>query len=183
MDEAPSSGGAGRRDRQTVDTGRGTEVRLENGRRETPDERADRNWNELLQELRVTQTGTQILTGFLLTLPFQNRFTDLDETQRTVYLVLVVLAAATTVLVVAPVSLHRLLFQRRLKPELVRAGHLAVLAGLFSLALVVTGTVLLIFDVVVGRGAAIGAAAGILALLLVGWVLVPLVFGRRRQQP
>ncbi|WP_240645844.1 DUF6328 family protein [Georgenia sp. SYP-B2076] len=157
---------------------------LSDGRRESPEQRADRNWNELLQELRVTQTGVQILTGFLLTLPFQNRFADLAPDQVVVYLVLVILAAATTVLVIAPVSLHRLLFQRRLKPELVRAGHLAVLGGLVSLALVVSGTVLLIFDVVVGRGAAIGAAGGILAVLLVGWLLVPILFGRRgRRRP
>jgi hypothetical protein len=68
----------------------------DDGRRETPAERSDRNWNELLQELRVTQTGVQILTGFLLTLPFQERFEDLDDHQRTLYLILVALAVLTT---------------------------------------------------------------------------------------
>ena len=92
------------------------------GRDETHNERADRNWNELLQELRVTQTGTQILTGFLLTIPFQQRFADLDAYQTDLYLVLVVLAVLATALFVAPVSLHRILFGRRLKPELVTAG-------------------------------------------------------------
>src|SRR5690606_22121652 len=70
-------------------------------RHETPTERLDRNWNEILQELRVTQTGIQILTGFLLTVPFQSRFADLTATQRVVYLVLVLLAAVTTGLMVA----------------------------------------------------------------------------------
>src|SRR5699024_8412941 len=56
------------------------------GRHETKDERSDRNWGELLQELRVTQTGAQILTGFLLTVPFQSRFTELDDVQVTAYL-------------------------------------------------------------------------------------------------
>lgn len=151
----------------------------DHGRNETPEERSDRNWNELLQELRVTQTGAQILTGFLLTLPFQPAFADLDDFQVTVYLLLVSLAALTTLLVVTPVSAHRLLFQRRLKPQLVRGGHRAALGGLGCLALVVTGTVLLIFDVVVGRGAAIAAGGVTLGLILVGWALFPLVYGRR----
>jgi Family of unknown function (DUF6328) len=83
------------------------------GRDETETERLDRNWSELLQELRVTQTGTQIITGFLLTLAFKQRFTDLDQFQIDVYLVLVVIAAFTTALGLAPVSLHRSLFRRR----------------------------------------------------------------------
>ncbi len=152
------------------------------GRNETENERLDRNWNEILQELRVTQTGVQILTGFLLTLPFQSRFTDLDETQVTMYLVLVLLAAATTAMVVGPVSLHRLLFQRRLKPEIVRAAHRIVLAGLTGLSLVVTGTVLLIFDVVVSREAALWAAGGVMLLLVVAWLVVPLVLRTRSHE-
>src|SRR5674536_216271 len=85
------------------------------GRRETPAERLDRNWNEILQELRVTQTGIQILTGFLLTVPFQQRFAELTADQRRIYLTLVVLASVTTGLLVAPVSLHRWLFRRGAK--------------------------------------------------------------------
>lgn len=149
------------------------------GRHETPDERADRNWNELLQELRVTQTGVQLLTGFLLTLPFQARFDELDDVQVGIYLALVLLAALTTVLVIAPVSLHRLLFQRRLKLVTVRTGHRIALAGLTSLALVVVGTVLLVFDVVVGRSTAIGVAAAVLVVVIVGWLVAPLLYGRR----
>ncbi|MCK6209121.1 sodium:proton antiporter [Georgenia sp. EYE_87] len=149
------------------------------GRHETPDERADRNWNELLQELRVTQTGVQLLTGFLLTLPFQPRFADLDDVQVGMYLTLVLLAALTTVLVIAPVSLHRLLFGRRLKRTTVRTGHTIALAGLASLALVVVGTVLLIFDVVGARSTAIGVAGAVLVVIILGWLVAPLVFGRR----
>jgi hypothetical protein len=149
------------------------------GRHETPDERADRNWNELLQELRVTQTGVQLLTGFLLTLPFQQRFADLDDVQVGIYLTLVLLAALTTVLVIAPVSLHRLLFQRHLKMTTVRTGHVIALAGLASLAMVVVGTVLLVFDVVVGRSTAIAVALAVLVVIVLGWLVGPLVFGRR----
>ncbi|MFF7157888.1 DUF6328 family protein, partial [Streptomyces sp. NPDC008139] len=89
------------------------------GRDETPEERADRQWGELLQELRVVQTGVQILFGFLLTVPFQQRFGQLSDGERTLYIVTVMLGAATTGALVGPVSLHRMLTGRRLKPETV----------------------------------------------------------------
>ena len=151
----------------------------DDGRDETHNERADRNWNELLQELRVTQTGTQILTGFLLTIPFQQRFADLDAYQKDLYLVLVVLAVLATALFVAPVSLHRILFGRRLKPELVTAGGRFARAGLLVLALVMAGSAMLIFDVVLSRDA--GRAVGIasLVLLFASWWVVPRLIARR----
>src|SRR6478735_1694710 len=96
------------------------------GRDETPTQRADRNWGEVLQELRVLQTGTQILTGFLLALAFQPTFADLSGGQRAFYLVLVVLAALATIVALAPVALHRALFQQRLKREVVAYGHAAL---------------------------------------------------------
>jgi hypothetical protein len=149
-----------------------------NGRHETVDQRMDRNWNELLQELRVTQTGVQILTGFLLTLPFQQRFGELTSVQRATYLVLVLLAAVATALIVAPVSLHRILFRRHLKAELVAAADRMARDGLVVLALVVAGTTFLVFDVVVGRAGALGAGGAVLALLAVFWLVVPLRLGR-----
>ncbi|WP_068625895.1 DUF6328 family protein [Oerskovia enterophila] len=148
-------------------------------RHESAEERADRNWAELLQELRVTQMGVQILTGFLLTLPFQQRFGELDDTQRTIYLCLVVLSVLATGLLVAPVSLHRLLFRKHLKMRLVTSADRLARVGLVVLALVVAGTVLLIFDVVVGPAAAVIAAVGALVLFALLWVALPLELMRR----
>src|SRR6201996_4292485 len=88
-------------------------------RGETETERLDRNWNDLLQELRVVQTGVQLLTGFLLTLPFQARFTQLGEFQQNVYLVTVGLAVSATGVLVAPVAIHRMLFRRHARLALV----------------------------------------------------------------
>ncbi len=149
------------------------------GREETAEQRSDRNWVELLQELRVMQTGVQILTGFLLTLPFQQRFTELDAYQVTVYLVLVVLSVATTGMLVAPVSLHRALFRRRLKEEVVTGGDRLTRVALVLLAFVVTGTALLIFDVVLSRTAGIVVGACMLLVLLGLWLVVPAVVRRR----
>ncbi|AEE46052.1 DUF6328 family protein [Cellulomonas fimi] len=147
-------------------------------RNETFTERMDRNWNELLQELRVTQTGTQILTGFLFTIPFQQRFADLDAYQKDLYLVLVVLAVLATALIVAPVSLHRVLFRRRLKPQLVAAADVFARAGLVVLALVLSGGAMLLFDVVSTReiGWLVGGVS--LAVLAAAWWLVPRLIAR-----
>jgi len=150
----------------------------DDGRDETHNERADRNWNELLQELRVTQTGTQILTGFLLTIPFQQRFADLDAYQEDLYLVLVILAVLATALFVAPVSLHRVLFGRRLKPELVTAGARFARAGLVVLAFVMAGSATLIFDVVLSREAGWTVGISSLVLLFASWWLVPRLIAR-----
>ena len=120
------------------------------GRDESVNERMDRNWIELLQETRVTQTGTQILSGFLLTIVFQPTFADLDVFDKTVYLCLVVLATLTTALALAPVALHRSLFRHHSKPVLVQASHLLLRAALVGLALVMVGAVLLIVDVATG---------------------------------
>lgn len=151
-----------------------------NGRDETPLERLDRNWNEILQELRVTQTGIQILTGFLLTVPFQQRFAELTADQRLVYLVLVVLAAVTTALLVAPVSMHRMLFRRGAKSTLVIEADRFMRVGLVCLALVVSGVVLLVFDVVASRSAAVGASGALLLVLVGTWFVLPRVLARRR---
>ncbi len=144
------------------------------GRHETENERLDRNWNEILQELRVTQTGSQILTGFLLALAFQPRFEDLDDFQVRLYLVLVGLAAVSTALGLGPVSLHRTLFRQRRKDAVVAIGDKLVQGTLLCIGLLVTGVVVLIFDVVVSRSSAFLAGAGALVLVAVLWVAVPL---------
>lgn len=151
------------------------------GRRETDAEQADRNWNDLLQELRVSQTGAQLIAGFLLTLPFQDRFKELDNFQVTVYLCLVVLATSTIVLTLTPVAMHRHLFGRQVKRDLVRAAHRATQAVLTAIALLVTGILLLVFDVVLSRSAALvtaGCALVATALLL---AVVPRVVRRRAE--
>lgn len=149
-------------------------------RGESSAQRADRNWNELLQELRVMQTGVQILTGFLLTLPFQSRFADLDTYQRTVYLVLVVTAVIATALIVAPVSVHRSLFRKQMKRNIVTLADKLTRLALGVLALVMTGAALLVFDVVVGRTAGIVVGACVLVALGLVWVVLPEVLRRRR---
>jgi len=132
-----------------------------------------------MQELRVTQTGIQILTAFLLTLPFQPRFADLTLTQQVIYLTLVALAVTTTALLVAPVSIHRRLFQRRRKPQLVQTANNLAQIGLLTFGLVVTGTVAFVFDIVLGSPATWIAATGAALMLLWLWLGLPWRIGRQ----
>src|SRR3954453_19461469 len=99
-------------------------------RDETPTERLDRNWTDLLQELRVVQTGVQLLTGFLLTLPFQARFATLTQAQKNIYLATVTAAVISTCFLIAPVSLHRLLFRRHARAATVNVSHRLAILGM-----------------------------------------------------
>jgi hypothetical protein len=149
-------------------------------RDETEAQRLDRNWSSLLQELRVAQTGVQLLTGFLLTLPFQQRFAQLDDVMRTVYLVTVGCSIGATVLLIAPVSMHRLLFRQHRLDTLVSAAHSYAMVGLILLGVALAGVAVVIFDAVVGAAEAWIAGGLTLVALAAFWYLMPLI-GRRHR--
>jgi hypothetical protein len=149
------------------------------GRNESVNQQMDRNWNELVQELRVLQTGVQILAGFLLTIPFQERFKTLDDYQIRLYLANVVLAALTTAVILLPVSVHRRLFRKQLKKTLVSSADRIAKVALAGVALLSTGTASLVFDVAVGRNAGLIAGAGVLAAMILLLVVVPTVLLKR----
>ncbi len=148
---------------------------LVDGRDETPNERADRNWTEALQELRVMQTGTQILAGFLLALAFQPAFADLSTGQRVFSLVLLVLATLSAIVALAPVALHRALFGRREKRTVVLYGHAALVVALATVAALLVGVVAFVFDVVIGGAAAVIVAVVAIVLVAVLWLVIPLI--------
>jgi drug/metabolite transporter (DMT)-like permease len=144
---------------------------------EQESERLVQNWDDLLQELRVAQTGVQLLTGLLLTVPFQARFDALLAHQRSVFLVAISLSALATAFLITPVVMHRMLFRQHARRRLVAAGQRFALAGLATLALSVTCVLNLIFDVVVGQAAGLIAASVAFVVFLALWVAVP--FGLR----
>lgn len=154
---------------------------VSDGRDETSAERADRNWLEIVQELRVTQTGTQILAGFLLTVAFQSTFAGLPVYQHVIYLVLVLLAAGTTTLGFLPVSLHRSMFRRHEKARLVTQADVILKAVLVLVSLLTAGVVFFLFDVAttlpIALAVGIVVALGMVAVLFV----FPLLSSRRRR--
>ncbi len=150
------------------------ERRGDDDRDETEAQRLDRNWSGLLQELRVAQTGVQLLTGFLLILPFQPRFAALDAVMRIVYLATVGCSIAATVLLIAPVSMHRVLFRRHRLMTLVAVSHKYAFVGTLLLGTALAGVAVIIFDSVVGRTGAWIAGGCTLVALFAFWYALPL---------
>jgi MFS family permease len=143
-------------------------------RDESQAQRDDRNLAELLQELRVAGLGVQVLFGFLLSLPFTNRFTRLSPGQRDLYLASLVLAAVATALLVGPVAYHRLVFRRGQKERLVRAASVMAIAGLAAVGLAVSAAVLLVTSYVGGSLAAGLITAFVACLFSLLWFAFPL---------
>ena len=149
------------------------------GRDESEEERADRMWGELIQEVRVAQTGVQILFGFLLTVVFQSRYATLTDTDRTIYIVTVVLGASATGALIGPVSLHRLVAGRRVKPQAVRIASRLTFVGLALLLATMTSSLLLILRVATHDGYVPWLVAAVVAWYLACWYGLPL-WARRR---
>jgi hypothetical protein len=143
----------------------------------------NRNWDELMQELRATQTGVQILTGFLLTVPFSSRFSALSPAQRWLYMAVLAGAVTATCLILAPVAFHRLLFRQRRRLLLVETANRFALAGLGALVVTVCGMVFLVADVVIGGEWAWVAAALAIVLFLTLWVAAPLGLAKSGRFP
>jgi hypothetical protein len=143
------------------------------GRHETVEERADRLWSELLQELRVAQTGVQILFGFLLTVVFQSRFSHLSETNLAIYTATVVLGAGAVGALIGPVSIHRLLTGRRMKPELVTWASRLAVVGLALLLCTMASALLLILRLAVDDTLAQWLVGVLVAWFILCWYVLP----------
>lgn len=140
---------------------------------ETTGERLDRHWNELLQELRLAQTGTQILFAFLLSIAFTNRFQDSDRFTHDVFAGTLIASALAVALFLAPVSFHRIVFQQKVRDRMIPiAGHLAS-AGLVFLILAMAGGILLAIDVVMSRPVALIIVTIVLVWFVFFWYLLP----------
>lgn len=131
-------------------------------------------WGELIQEVRVAQMGVQILFGFLLTVVFTPKYGTLDDTDQTIYIVTVVLGAAATGALIGPVSLHRLVSGRRIKPKAVEWASRLTLVGLVLLLATTTCSLLLILRVATHDGFVPYLVTGVVLWYLVCWFVLPL---------
>ncbi|GAA2033932.1 DUF6328 family protein [Catenulispora yoronensis] len=142
-------------------------------RDETPAERADRNLTELLQELRVLQTGVQIIFAFLLGVAFTPRFTQLTTLQENVYIAALLLSVSSVAVLVAPVAIHRQLFHHRQKQRIVKLSTRLARAGLVLVAAALDCSVFLILDVIRGHAAASVVAAAVAVMFGTLWFVFP----------
>ncbi|MFB6565487.1 MULTISPECIES: DUF6328 family protein [unclassified Streptomyces] len=145
-----------------------------NGRSESAEERADRQWQELIQEIRVAQTGVQILFGFLLTVAFTPHFQALPQTDKVIYIVTVVLGALATGALIGPVSFHRIVSGRQIKPEAVAWASRLTFTGLILLLATCTSALLLVLRVATDNAVVPWLVAGVLAWYLLCWFVLPL---------
>ena len=153
----------------------------ESGRRETEEERADRNLSDLLQELRVALPGVQVLFAFLLTVPFTQRFDTLTDFQEKLYFAILICVALATVMLVAPTAGHRILFRRQQKEFIVTIANFLALMGLLLLAIAMCGVIALISDYLFGSTTAVLSTTGIALAFLGFWFAGP--FLRRQSLP
>ncbi len=135
--------------------------------------RLDRNWSELLQEIRVAQAGVQILFAFLLTLPFTQRWNQVTDFQRALYLVTLLVVAAASALLIGPVAYHRMVFRRGARVQLVAAANTMALTGLVMLGVGVNGAVLLVVDVLMGSLATVLICSATAAFFVALWWVLP----------
>lgn len=167
------------RSTSTVDKRRGQADLAADDRSETTHERLDRNLVEMTGELRVVITGVQVLFAFLLVVPFDARFAQLDPFERAVYFATLLLAALAAICTIAPAAQHRILFRRDDKAHLVSSGSGLTIAGLTCLALAMCGALLLVATVLFGE------IAGVITALAMGvpfaalWFAIPLLRARR----
>ena len=138
-------------------------------------ERLDRELIELLNEVRVAMPGVQVLFGFLLTVPFQQGFQRINETQKYIYFVTLLLSAAATAMLIAPSAYHRILFREHQKPLIVKQGSRQLLIGLAFLALAMTGAVFLITDILFASTTVVAVVAAVAVLYAWMWFGIGLV--------
>lgn len=144
------------------------------GRDETAVQRSDRQFGELLQELRVALPGVQVLFAFLLIVPFSARFGETTDFQQGVYFVTLLSTTIATVLLMAPTAMHRLRFRRGEKDDIVEESHRLTLAGLAALGVAITCAMVLVTDVLFDAWAALVVGAAVLALIVGFWWILPL---------
>ena len=144
-------------------------------------ERNSRRLIELLQEVRVATAGVQILFGFLLAVPFSQQFEKISSFDKHVYLVVLICTSLSAALLISPTALHRLLFQRGHKEEIVEYANVMTIWGLVLLLVAMVGVVLLLTDVIFGTAAAVAVTVPVGLVFVITWFGIGLVKREARQ--
>ena len=147
---------------------------------ESPQERHNRELIELLNELRVALPGVQVLFAFLLAVPFAKGWAQTTNFQRDVFFVAFVGAAASSALLIATSSIHRIGWRVSDKEQIVRVGTILTIGGLFALAVSIVSVSLLVTDYIFNRTAAYVTAAALATLIVVTWYVLAWILREER---
>ena len=150
--------------------------RVEENTEENREERTAREQIELLQELRIVIPGVQVLFAFLLTVPFNQRFTELSTVQRDVFFATLLCTAAATALLIAPSAHHRLLFRRGVREQRLKVGNTLTILGLAFLVPAMVGVVYVITDLIFGLTTALVVTVVMALSFLLLWFVLPLPY-------
>ena len=145
----------------------------------------DGDLTDLLSELRVLLPGTQTLTAFLVILPFNSGFQDINDMEKGIYVVTFLCSILSLILFAAPAAQHRLERPLRNRAAFKNTATKYVIAGLvpLSIALVLVSQ-LVMSQVVVREWVAWAAAAGVAVVILALWWTVPLlIHGETHRTP
>ena len=137
----------------------------------------DREWTEILNEIRVALPGVQLLFGFLLAAPFTDTFRRMSDLLRYGYFVCFLTTTASSAFLIAPSVYHRLHWRRNVvdKEQMLRTANTLAIVGGILLAFAMTSAVYIISVAITGRGPAIVITflAGLLFAVL--WFALPLL--------
>jgi Family of unknown function (DUF6328) len=150
--------------------------RVEENTEENREERTAREQIELLQELRIVIPGVQVLFAFLLTVPFNQGFTELNIVQRDVFFATLLCTAAATALLIAPSAHHRLLFRQGVREERLKMGNILAILGLAFLVPAMVGVVYVITDLIFGLTTALIVTVVMALSFLLLWFVLPLPY-------
>ena len=134
----------------------------------------DRELIELLNELRVTLPGVQVLFAFLLIAPFSQGFDKVNDLQKYAYLLALVFAALGSAFLIAPTPYHRIRFRDRDKEMMLRVANRLALAGTVCLAVGISSALFFVTDFLFRSPVPALVTALVVGVIATFWYVLPL---------
>ncbi len=147
---------------------------------ESRDAKEDRQLIELLNELRVALPGVQMLFGFMLAVPFTQRFGSLSDRQRLLFYIAFLATASASICFITPTSFHRITWQRGVKGRMLRISSRLAIAGTVFLGVAIGCVVGFLSSYLYNSVLASILTAVVFTMIAVLWYTIPLVLRERR---
>lgn len=143
------------------------------------DLRQDGDLSDMLSELRILLPGAQMLTAFLIILPFNSGGKEIIHAERIVFLATFFFAITSLVLMSAPAIQHRLMRPLMSRERFKRVATRQIVAGSFSLALALILGTNLVISTVFGKFFGNSASATLAVLVIFLWCILPMYLKRK----
>ena len=134
----------------------------------------DRELIELLNELRVTLPGVQVLFAFLLIVPFSQQFEEINDLQKYAYLVALTFTALGSAFLIAPTPYHRIRWRDQDKDAMLRLANRLALAGTVCVAIAMPCALFFVTDFLFKSPVPALLAALVIGVIVTFWYALPL---------